>query len=164
MYISDAPYTTLYAAFGMNTNLAQMANRCPKSKPLGRLDIPDYRLVFRGVADIEESYGDILQTVLWEITNDCELSLDILEGYPHFYNKTYVEIDINNQTEFVMLYQMNEYIRDYNEPSKYYEQLLLEGYTEFGLDVNQIYNAVGYRLDNYDLDYLGKNYYDRYSY
>jgi hypothetical protein len=41
----------LYLAYGMNTNIDQMASRCPGSVSVGRVDIPDHRLVFRGVAE-----------------------------------------------------------------------------------------------------------------
>ncbi len=153
------------AAYGMNTNLAQMASRCPNAISIGRLDIPDHRLVFRGVADIEESYGDTLQTVLWDITPMCEMALDRLEGYPNFYTKKYVDVEIEGVEHTIMLYQMTyNYVRDYNHPSIYYEEMLEEGYKEHGLDLDQICNAVGYNMEHDTLDYIGRNYYNRYSY
>ena len=153
------------AAYGMNTNLAQMASRCPNAISIGRLDIPDHRLVFRGVADIEESYGDTLQTVLWDITPMCEMALDRLEGYPNFYTKKYVDVEIEGVEYTIMLYQMTyNYVRDYTHPSMYYEEMLEEGYKEHGLDLDQIYNAKGYNKEHDTLDYIGRNYYNRYSY
>lgn len=155
---------TLYGSYGMNTNRHQMASRCPNAISIGRLDIPDYRLVFRGVADIEESYGDILQTVLWDITPECEVALDILEGYPHFYGKTYLDIEIDGKEHAVMLYKMNDYIRDYSEPSRFYEELLIEGYQDHDLDLSQIYDAMGYNMVPNTLDWYGRNHYNRYTY
>ena len=63
----------LYLAYGMNTNIDQMASRCPGSVSIGRVDIPDHRLVFRGVADIEVVLvipyrllcGTLLMNVKW---------------------------------------------------------------------------------------------------
>ena len=45
----------LYAAYGSNLNKAQMQKRCPKSKPFGVIVLDDFRLVFKGVADMEKN-------------------------------------------------------------------------------------------------------------
>lgn len=148
----------LYLAYGMNTNIDQMAGRCPGSVSIGRVDIPDYRLVFRGVADIEEHPGSVLQTVLWDITPACEDALDILEGYPTFYTKNYINVEINGKNYEAMIYQMVGDRLDYSHPSSYYQQMLEEGYQDHGLDPDQIYNAQGFI--NYDdtLDWINKRY------
>ena len=69
-----------YLAYGMNTNKEAMAVRCPKAKPMGGFYLPNYRLIFRGVADFRADADAILPVVLWEITEDCLKSLDALEG------------------------------------------------------------------------------------
>ena len=43
-----------YAAYGSNLNLKQMKSRCPNSKPFGKIILNDWRLVFKGVADLEK--------------------------------------------------------------------------------------------------------------
>jgi hypothetical protein len=148
----------LYLAYGMNTNIDQMASRCPGSISIGRVDIPDYRLVFRGVADVEESYGDVLQTVMWDITPSCEAALDILEGYPHFYTKVYLDVTFGRKTYQAMMYKMVGERLDYSHPSYGYQHMLEEGYQDHGLDLEQIYNAQGFI--NYDdtLDWINKRY------
>jgi hypothetical protein len=133
----------LYLAYGMNTNIDQMASRCPGSVSIGRVDIPDHRLVFRGVADIEVSPGDTLQTVMWDITDDCELALDMLEGFPTFYGKKYIDIEINNKTYKAMIYQMIGDRLDYQD---------------HGLETNQIYNAEGFSEVEDTLDYINRRY------
>ena len=45
----------LYAAYGSNLNKAQMQKRCPKSKPFGVIVLDEFRLVFKGVADLEKN-------------------------------------------------------------------------------------------------------------
>ena len=45
----------LYAAYGSNLNKVQMQKRCPKSKPYGAIILDEFRLVFKGVADIEKN-------------------------------------------------------------------------------------------------------------
>lgn len=154
----------LYLAYGMNTNIDQMASRCPGSVSIGRVDIPDYRLVFRGVADIEYSPGDVLQTVMWDITPACEDALDILEGYPTFYTKMYLKVDINGKMHDAMIYQMVGDRLDYSHPNSYYQQMLEEGYQDHGLELNQIYEAGGFCEVEDTLDYMGRNHYRSYSY
>ena len=148
----------LYLAYGMNTNIDQMAGRCPGSISIGRVDIPDYRLVFRGVADIEYSPGDVLQTVMWDITPACEAALDILEGYPTFYTKKYLEVEINGKMYEAMIYQMVGDRLDYSHPNDYYQYMLEEGYQDHGLDLNQIYGAEGFYEVEDTLDYINRRY------
>ena len=150
----------LYLAYGMNTNIDQMAGRCPNSISIGRVDIPDYRLVFRGVADVVESPGDILQTVLWDITPRCEAALDILEGYPTFYTKKYLDVKIGSKTYEAMIYQMIGDRLDYSHPSMSYQTMLEEGYQAHGLDLNQIYEAEGFCSieDNFNRSYANYSY------
>jgi hypothetical protein len=142
----------------MNTNIDQMAGRCPNSVSIGRVDIPDYRLVFRGVADVEESIGDVLQTVMWDITPECEIALDMLEGYPTFYGKKYIDVQIGSKIYEAMIYQMIGDRFDYSSPGSYYQTMLEEGYQDHGLDLNQIYNAEGFSEVEDTLDYINRRY------
>ena len=142
----------LYLAYGMNTNLDQMARRCPQAESLGRYDLHNFRLCFRGPADIEYSPGDSLQCVLWRITKDCERSLDLLEGYPTFYTKRYIPVSYNGVPQRAMIYQMVDFI-GYDPPGDGYVRMLDEGYRSHGLDTEQIYSAKGYQLfDSYAED------------
>ena len=38
----------LYIAYGSNLNLEQMAFRCPTAKVVGKSELKDYELLFRG--------------------------------------------------------------------------------------------------------------------
>lgn len=38
----------IYIAYGSNLNLPQMAQRCPAAKVLGKSELKDYELLFRG--------------------------------------------------------------------------------------------------------------------
>ena len=153
----------LYLAYGMNTNIDQMASRCPNAVSIGRVDIPDHRLVFRGVADIEECPGNVLQTVMWDITSACEDALDMLEGYPTFYTKKYINVEIGRKTYVAMIYQMVGDRLDYSTPGSYYQQMLEEGYQDHGLELNQIYEAEGFCEVEDTLDWINRRY-ANYSY
>ena len=47
-FVASATETKLYAAYGSNINLDQMAFRCPNAKVVGTSEIKDYKLIFRG--------------------------------------------------------------------------------------------------------------------
>lgn len=137
------PY--LYGAYGMNTSRASMGRRCPDARPVGTLVLQDYRLAFRGVADIVPSKRSTMHVALWEITPECEASLDVLEGFRAdgggLYDKIYLPINKGkHRGREVMIYQMTR--RDCAPPSGYYEQLLREGYGEFGMPAAQINRAI----------------------
>ena len=56
---------TLYLAYGSNLNVSQMSSRCPDAIPMGGFYLPDYKLVFRGVADIEYEKGNAIPVGMW---------------------------------------------------------------------------------------------------
>lgn len=87
------PY--LYGAYGSNLNLKQMSFRCPKAHRLGTVMLDDYRLTFRGVADVEPCKNSGVPLALWRITEECEQALDRYEGFPRLYGKHFV--DLRNQ-------------------------------------------------------------------
>lgn len=134
----------LMLSYGMNSNLDQMRYRCPQAISLGRYDIQDHRLVFRGVADVVPSPGDVLQTVLWEITDECEAALDLLEGYPDFYTKKYIDVVVHGKVMSAMIYHMLPEFDYVASPSNSYVRLLEEGYEIHGLDTDQIYGSEGF--------------------
>ena len=116
-----------YLAYGMNTNREAMASRCPKAKPMGGFYLPDYRLTFRGVADFRHDVDMVLPVVLWEITQDCLRALDILEGFPHLYDRRKINGDW-------LIYDMNGNKGSLRKPSNHYYTMISEGYRDFGLD------------------------------
>ena len=75
----------LYGAYGANLNMANMVVRCPQAKPILGFNLVGYRLVFNGVADIIKDKDTKVPIGLWQITKECEKSLDRYEGYPHLY-------------------------------------------------------------------------------
>jgi gamma-glutamylcyclotransferase (GGCT)/AIG2-like uncharacterized protein YtfP len=70
----------LYFAYGSNLNPRGMEVRCPAAVVVGRAALPDWGLVFRGVADVEPQPGATVEGALWEVTDECLRSLDRYEG------------------------------------------------------------------------------------
>ena len=79
---------SLYFAYGANMSIDAMAFRCPAARPVQTLCMRDWRLRFYSHATIEPCEGAEVPGVLWQITPECELALDIFEGHPVYYTKT----------------------------------------------------------------------------
>lgn len=130
-----------YLAYGMNTNLEQMAQRCPDAKSLGKVKLRGHKLAFKTFCDAVKSPGDVMECVLWSITDDCERALDVLEGYPDFYGKKEVEVYHNNQKIRAMIYYMTDYyISGY--PSESYLRMVIEGYHSHSISGSYISDAI----------------------
>lgn len=127
---------TLYFAYGSNLNRGQMEMRCPNAKPIGKLMLADWRLVFRGVADIEPHEGGILPIGLWAITDKCEMALDVYEGYPRLYRKK----RFNIKDKQYMTYVMNS--DGISPPSRPYAETIRSGYDDFGLPTGFLDEAI----------------------
>lgn len=142
----------LYAAYGSNLNLDQMFKRCPKATPNDIGVLKDYRLTFRGsgrgVANIEKHAGVRVQVLLWNITEDCEKALDIYEGYPRLYNKCEVEVHkYNGEIVKAMCYIMDEKYKGMPaQPSKYYLDVIWQGYLDNNFLVEPLKDALAANL------------------
>ena len=151
----------LYFGYGMNTNTAGMATRCPDARLIGPALIRDWRLAFCHHADIEEAPGDDAWGVLWDITEKCLASLDRLEGYPHYYDRTWLPVEFNGDRDWALVYIMNRPLDDYKEPGQGYWDCLVEGYAENDLPEEQLHAArhrvdVKKYYDFNDLDYVAR--------
>jgi hypothetical protein len=123
---------TLMFAYGSNLNLAQMHRRCPNAKPLGRFKLPDWRLVFRGVADCIPEEGSFCYGGAWVITDRCEEALDIYEGVDSgMYRKEYIRLKPHKYGSEMLVYCMNS--TGIAPPSQYYFDSIKDGYRDFGM-------------------------------
>ena len=138
----------LMFAYGMNTNLDQMAARCPAAKCLGPATLPGYRLRFAGCADIVEDRTSVVNGVLWMITEDCLAALDILEGYPVYYNSDQFEVEYNDGIVLAEAYFMTPGNADH-PPSDGYFEIVREGYIQNGIPTTQI-DSLRNRVDSFD--------------
>lgn len=130
-----------YLAYGMNTNIEQMSNRCPAAKSLGIVQLTDHKLAFKTFCDAEKKIGAAMSCVLWSITEDCEQALDILEGYPDFYRKKEVTVNFCNRPITAMIYYMTD-MYEKSQPSNSYLKAVAEGYLRHHINLDQIYNAL----------------------
>lgn len=129
-------------AYGMNTNIGEMSQRCPNAVNLGRCTLQGFELKFRLHADIDNVKGSEMEGVLWDITPDCERALDNLEGYPFYYDKVEVIVipdkPVNKNTRILaMAYVMTNKCKE-EPPGVHYKDCLIEGYAQNGLNVDNL--------------------------
>ena len=125
----------LYIAYGSNLNLEQMAVRCPNAKAQHGMMLPNFRLVFRGVADISEEPDAKVPVGVFKITEDCEKALDRYEGLPRLYSKIHFEMG----GDLLMAYVMNQC--NISPPSTGYYESIAKGYEDFGFDLSYLQAA-----------------------
>jgi gamma-glutamylcyclotransferase (GGCT)/AIG2-like uncharacterized protein YtfP len=127
-----------YFAYGSNCNLRQMAQRCPRASVVGAVTLNNYALGFNGkmsgwgVANIRRRNGGTVHGLLWEITPECERSLDQYEGYPYLYKKRNVTVYSSEAgTAYkAMVYVMTEAYREPALPSEAYYDGIWAGFRQ----------------------------------
>ena len=109
-----------------------MGMRCPSAKPLTRASLPDWRLTFRGVADIEPAVDRIVHGALWRLLDADVCALDRYEGAPSLYARRIVEVETENGPLEAMTYVMtaDDYL---GLPSAWYFERIAQGYRDWGL-------------------------------
>ena len=138
-----------YIAYGSNLNIMQMRMRCPGARIIGTSVIEDYQLLFKGsktgsYLTIEPMEGAEVPVVIWEVTETDEKALDRYEGYPNFYYKKEMTLDIKTnkvRRRDAFVYIMHEE-RELGIPSWYYVNTCLDGYRAFGFDEKYLFDAI----------------------
>lgn len=136
----------LYLAYGSNMNLKQMAHRCPTARVVGTAALKNYELLFRGnrsaaVATVEPKEGSHVPVLIWTIEPRDEIMLDLYEGYPNFYEKKTMQIELEGKRVSAMAYVMTPG-HEYGVPSRHYLDTIREGYQSFGIDEQVLDDAV----------------------
>ena len=131
---------TLYATYGSNLHLGQMARRCPGAQTVGTAVLENYRLLFRGgdgcaVATVEPREGSSVPVLLWRISSRNERALDLYEGWPRLYGKEELSFSGADGPVSAMLYRMTPG-HPAGRPSDFYYNTLEEGYRACGFPVS----------------------------
>ncbi len=79
--------------------------------------------------------------LLWEIQPEDERQLDRYEGWPQFYRKEIMPVEIEGKMQDAMVYIMNDG-HDLDLPCDRYRNTVWEGYMENGLDTNVLETAL----------------------
>ncbi len=146
-----------YIAYGSNLNVRQMRWRCPTAKIIGTGTLEDWRLLFKGsktgaYLTIEQEEGFRVPVAVWEVSPQDEAALDRYEGFPNFYYKKEMVLDIFGiksgkiRRRRAFAYIMHE-DRQIEIPSIGYVRVCLEGYNNFGFDVETLLDAYDHSLE-----------------
>jgi gamma-glutamylcyclotransferase (GGCT)/AIG2-like uncharacterized protein YtfP len=134
---------TYYFAYGSNLHDPQMMRRCKDAEPVASCTLSGWRLVFRGVADIERSNNkaDYVHGAIYKVSDWDEAQLDIYEGFPNLYRKEFFEATLESGEKIeVMFYKMNA--NDYGTPPKGYFDTISSGFVHWGLEMEKLEQAV----------------------
>jgi len=135
-----------YIAYGSNLNLEQMSYRCPTARIVGKGYIRNYELVFRGreynaVATVIPKKASKVPVLVWAIGRYDERALDRYEGYPTFYRKETIAVDLEtHETILGMVYLLNKLERGI--PSDRYIKIIREGYRDMNMDESYLDRAI----------------------
>ena len=147
-------FVKYYLAYGSSLNLKQMNLQCRDARCVGRTFLDGYKLAFRGLANgfsyltLEECVGSRVPVGIYEVSKNDEIALDKGEGYKEFYYKDNFEIDIFGIKQKAIIYLLSENCA-YNVPSFEYLKTCVDGYKDFGFNIDPIIEAYNYSLDKY---------------
>ena len=122
----------LYFAYGSNLNHFQMKRRCKDSVFLKKINLINFKLIFRSkfrAADIESKKNSIVQGALFKISKIDEKKLDVYEDYPIVYKKYY----FTYYGKKIMTYTMVKKTL-FTYPTKRYLNIVKRGYKDCNLD------------------------------
>ncbi|MBP2655614.1 MAG: Gamma-glutamyl cyclotransferase, AIG2-like [Firmicutes bacterium] len=136
----------VYAAYGSNINLFQMAKRCPTAYVRATAILTGYRLTFRGtnggaVANIEPDQAGQVPVMLWELRASDERALDRYENFPTLYRKETVQVRVINKRVKAMVYVMNGE-KPLGAPWWKYYNVIRQGYRMAAFDLGILEQAI----------------------
>ncbi len=141
---------TLYLAYGANINADDMSWRCPNARPIGAFELRKWQLELYCHATIEPKQGSSVHGVLWELTPECEQSLDVFEGYPNYYTKrTWCQ-----DGQWFFFYEMTD--PKSGTPSEGYIRGIAMGYDQWQLPQSKLKEALDrtYNLQRVNTQYI----------
>lgn len=141
----------LYAAYGSNINLEQMAYRCPNSTVAGTAMLKGYELQFRYHATVAPNAESEVPILLWELEALDERFLDRYEGFPKYYRKEGITLELNGESVEAMVYIMNG-DRPLKSPTAQYYDTIEQGYRENGLDTSYLETALAEAIQSEKLE------------
>ena len=135
-----------YIAYVSNLNLEQMARRCPEAEIIGTGRLEQYELEFRGRegnahANIVKQEESEVPVLLWRVSAEDEKRLDVYEGYPTYYGKELMEVEVEGKQYKAMLYRMQPG-QERNVPALSYYQTIESGYQALGFSEEILQSAV----------------------
>ena len=134
-----------YLSYGSNLSVAQMLRRCPDAVYVGTAVLKGMQLLFKGSGSgsyltIEPKRGRKVPVLVWKVSDEDEEALDIYEGFPRFYRKETMTVEVLSLVDGSVSAEVEAFVyimdesRPLGRPSEMYYQVCAEGYRRFGFD------------------------------
>jgi len=131
-----------YFAYGANLNLEGMQNRCPGYRKVEAALLHNYKLVFRGVADVIPAAGDAVMGAVYLLNKEHFAALDRFEGYPHLYIRKVVEVEtLSGKKLQAVVYIMTKKSHP-RPPSDHYLSTIIKGLQQWHLSESYQYELI----------------------
>ncbi len=127
---------SLYFAYGSNLSLSQMRDRCTSARPIRTRDLPGYKLVLRGAADVELCAGEVVNGALYWVSEDDQRALDGYESVPNLYVRRTFEVEEGT----AIFYQMDP--PQYKAPRQGYVETIRQGFVDWNIPHGSLDRAV----------------------
>ena len=140
-----------YVAYGLHMNSSIMGYRFPQAERIGKCELMDYALRFRGRKDqaivtIEPQQGSRVPAMVWKIAESEEGTVDHYEGYPQVSQKKEIQVTVNGKQLSASVYQISPmYVL--GVPTSEYFASIFEAYMAEGFDMNPLMSALNYSLN-----------------
>jgi gamma-glutamylcyclotransferase (GGCT)/AIG2-like uncharacterized protein YtfP len=139
-----------YFAYGMNTHLGQMAQRCPTAEVVGVAELQDYALEFSYHCNVVPAPGSSVPGLLWTITDQDLEALDWTEGYPNYYDRVRVPVVIDELALNAVVYFMPGKTQ-HCPPGRGYLDLVRTGYAQNKINQTQLEQALNKSYELYTI-------------
>lgn len=136
-----------YIAYGSNLSAEQMKARTLDARIVGTAILYGWQLLFKVHATIEPNEEKNTPVLVWEISERDERNLDRYEGYPSYYYKKDLPVEVfpldggEPQQLTAMVYIMADGHR-LAEPASFYYKVLEDGYRAFHFPVHILEQAL----------------------
>jgi gamma-glutamylcyclotransferase (GGCT)/AIG2-like uncharacterized protein YtfP len=137
-----------YFAYGMNTHLGQMAQRCPTAEVVGVAELQDYELEFAYHCNVKPAPGASVPGLLWTITDQDLEALDWTEGYPTYYDRAQAPVLINSVVLSAVVYFMPGTTQPC-PPGRGYLDTVRQGYAQNQINPAELDKAVNTSYELY---------------
>ena len=127
-----------YFAYASNLNKNQMQERCPESKPLYKVTLPNYKLIFSdwsrqlrgGKANIVLFRGEKVHGAVYEVSDQC---MNRLDRYETPYSRTKIKVfDEDGDSVEAITYIKSGQPQE-AKPSQEYLSVIQQGYKDWGI-------------------------------
>lgn len=132
--------TIYYFTYGYNANIDSFLKDF--STAHGKVVLQDHILDFATQATITESVGNSVEGLVHEMDAALLLELDGFEGYPMYFDRKLVDIDLNGTPIQAYVYYTNDVNFERKPPSSSYLTVIHGSYDRAGLSWQQLQYAV----------------------